>query len=83
MILSVYEGADKTYALVQHSTQLPADREPWRLRGQIDLRHSHGSSFGVDVAQITDDIRRSGFHALSREEVLYLLAVAGVRQVPP
>ena len=83
MILSVFEGANETYAIARDSAKLPSDNQPWRRRGEIDIKRADRSNFGIDVGRIVDDVRRQGFHDLSRHEVLYLLAVGGVRRPQP
>jgi hypothetical protein len=83
MILGVFEGAGESYALARDSAKLPSQNRPWHYRGEIDIELADRSNFGIDVARIVDDVRRTGFHHLSRHEVLYLLAVVGVRRPLP
>jgi len=83
MLLGVFEGAGDTYALARDRTKLPSQYQPWIPRGEIDIKLADRSNFGIDVARIVDDVQRKGFHDASRRDVLFLLAVVGVRRPLP
>jgi hypothetical protein len=83
MMLDAFEGANNVYALARDSAKLPPDNQPWRPVGKIDIQLADSTNFGIAVHRIVQDVRRAGFHPLSRHEMVYLLAVVGVRRDPP
>ena len=83
MILGVFEGASDTYALARDRAKLPSQNQPWSYRGEIDIKLADRSNFGIDVARIVDDRQTQRILRPVPADVLYLLAVVGVRRPQP